>query len=54
MRWLMVGLLVSVAALLIASAAIAHHIWREHRKLPVPPAEAEKPGKADAKLEEAP
>lgn len=54
MRWLMVVLLLSVAALLIASAAIAHHIWREHRKLPAPHPEVERSGKADKEIEEAP
>ena len=29
MRWLLILLLVSVAALLMVSARIAHHIWRE-------------------------
>jgi hypothetical protein len=28
MRWLMIALLVSVGALLIASGGVAHHIWR--------------------------
>jgi len=32
MRWLMIVLLVSVVALLAASAGLAHHIWQEHRK----------------------
>ncbi len=32
MRWLMIVLLVSVVALLIASAGLAHHIWQERRK----------------------
>jgi hypothetical protein len=32
MRWLMIALLVSVAALLVASAGLAHHIWQERRK----------------------
>jgi hypothetical protein len=32
MRWLMIVLLVSVVALLVASAGLAHHIWQEHRK----------------------
>jgi hypothetical protein len=29
MRWLMVAFVVSVIALLAASAGMAHHIWRE-------------------------
>jgi hypothetical protein len=32
MRWLMIALFVSVVALLVASAGLAHHIWHEHRK----------------------
>jgi hypothetical protein len=30
MRWLMVLFLVSLAALILASAGIAWHIWRHH------------------------
>ena len=32
MRWLIIVLLVSVVALLAASAGLAHHIWQERRK----------------------
>lgn len=32
MRWLMIGLFVSVVALLAASAGLAHHIWQERRR----------------------
>ena len=32
MRWLLIGLFVSVAALLAASGGLAYHIWREHRQ----------------------
>ncbi len=32
MRWLMIALLVSIVALLFASAGLAHHIWQERRK----------------------
>jgi len=32
MRWLMIGLFVSVVALLAASAALVHHVWQERRK----------------------
>ncbi len=32
MRWLMLALVVSLIALLVASAGIAHHIWRERTK----------------------
>ena len=33
MRWLMIGLLVSLAALLSAVAGVARHIWIQRRKL---------------------
>jgi uncharacterized membrane protein len=33
MRWLMIGLLVSVAALLSAVAGVARHIWVHRNKL---------------------
>jgi hypothetical protein len=32
MRWLMIVLLVSVVAMLVASGGLAHHIWQERRK----------------------
>jgi len=35
MRWLMIGLLMSLGALLIAAAGVARHIWlqrRQHRR----------------------
>jgi multisubunit Na+/H+ antiporter MnhE subunit len=32
MRWLLIVLLVSVCALVAASAGVAWHIWRQHRK----------------------
>jgi hypothetical protein len=32
MRWLMIALFVSVAALLIASAGVARHVWRKHKQ----------------------
>jgi len=32
MRWLMIVFLVSLVALLAASAGLAHHIWQERRK----------------------
>jgi len=42
MRWLMLVLLVSLVALLIAAGGLAHHIWREHtRRHAKPPAEKE-------------
>ncbi len=33
MRWLMIGLLVSLAALLSAVAGVARHIWIHRKKL---------------------
>jgi hypothetical protein len=33
MRWLMIGLLVSLAALLTAAAGMARHIWLQRAKL---------------------
>lgn len=33
MRWLMLSMLVSLAALLIAAAGLARHIWVQHCKL---------------------
>jgi uncharacterized iron-regulated membrane protein len=35
MRWLLIGLLLSLGALLIAAAGVARHIWlqrRQHRR----------------------
>jgi hypothetical protein len=32
MRWLMTGLLVSLGALLLAAAGVAHHIWLQRGK----------------------
>jgi hypothetical protein len=33
MRWLMIGLLVSLGALLIAAAGVARHIWLHRMEL---------------------
>jgi hypothetical protein len=33
MRWLMIGLLVSLGALLFAAAGAARHIWKHRTKL---------------------
>lgn len=33
MRWLMIGLLVSLGALLIAAAGVARHIWLHRKEL---------------------
>ena len=33
MQWLVIGLLVSLVALLIAAAGLARHIWRHRRQL---------------------
>jgi len=38
MRWLMIGLLVSLGALLFAAAGVARHIWLQHTKLRSEPA----------------
>lgn len=32
MRWLMIGLLVSLGALLFAAGGVARHIWLQRRK----------------------
>jgi len=31
MRWLVIGLLVSVAALLLVAVGVARHVWRQRR-----------------------
>jgi hypothetical protein len=33
MRWMMIALLVSLAALLLAAAGVARHIWRHRSQL---------------------
>jgi hypothetical protein len=33
MRWLMIGLLVSIAAMLLAAAGLARHIWLQRARL---------------------
>ena len=33
MRWMMIALLVSLAALLLAAAGLAHHIWLQRARL---------------------
>jgi hypothetical protein len=47
MRWLMIVFLVSLVALLVASAGVAHHVWRERSKrrqaAPAPPEKADNP-----------
>ncbi len=47
MRWLMIVLLVSLVALLVASAGVAHHIWREHKRRKRLPAVSEKADEAE-------
>jgi hypothetical protein len=43
MRWMLIALLVSLAALLIAAAGLARHIWLYRARLrSKPPADAEK------------
>jgi hypothetical protein len=38
MRWLMIVLLVSLAALLVAAAGLARHIWVQHERIRSKPA----------------
>jgi hypothetical protein len=33
MRWLMIGLFVSLGALLLAAAGVARHVWLQRKKL---------------------
>jgi len=46
MRWLMIGLLVSLLTLLLAAGGLACHIWLEHRRsrLQTPSAPAQEAG----------
>jgi hypothetical protein len=37
MRWLMIGLLVSLSALLLAAAGVARHVWLQRSRPPVKP-----------------
>jgi len=53
MRWLMIGLIVSVCALLVASAGVALHIWRQHKN-PAAPAETSVHEESEIESEEAP
>jgi hypothetical protein len=34
MRWLLIGLLVSVVALVCVAGAVARHVWRQRRSQP--------------------
>jgi len=43
MRWLMIGFLVSLGALLVAAVGVAHHIRIQHEKL-----QREPPSRVDA------
>jgi uncharacterized membrane protein len=52
MRWLMIAFLVSLVALLVASAGVAHHVWRAHKLRKPAPAPTERPEHPDP--EEAP
>jgi hypothetical protein len=52
MRWLIIALLVSLAALLVVSAGVAHHVWQEHKRRKMVPAPAERAEQPDT--EEAP
>jgi hypothetical protein len=51
MRWLMIALFVSVAALLAVSGGLAHHIWQEHKQKRRP---AGKRDEVDVETEETP
>jgi hypothetical protein len=52
MRWLMIGFLVSLGALLIAAAGMARHIWMQRAKLRRVPSAALEPGEeSDLELE---
>ena len=53
MRWLMIVLVVSVCALLLVSAGLGLHIWRQHRN-PAPPAGSSGYEERDIESEEAP
>jgi hypothetical protein len=41
MRWLMIGLMVSLGALLLAAAGLARHIWLQRASLREEPASAD-------------
>jgi hypothetical protein len=52
MRWLMIGFLVSLGALLFAAAGTARHIWQQRAKLrSVPSAALESAEETDLELE---
>jgi hypothetical protein len=54
MQWLMVALLVSLGALLLAAAGVARHIWLQHaRQRGIEPARAAGSGE-EADLESEP
>jgi uncharacterized membrane protein len=52
MRWLLIALLVSLAALLIAAAGGAWHIWLQRSKLTKPLAGRQAPGSPPGPAEE--
>jgi hypothetical protein len=52
MRWLMIVLLVSLVALLVASAGVAYHVWQGHKRRRLAQAPVEKIEQPDT--EEAP
>jgi uncharacterized iron-regulated membrane protein len=59
MRWLLIVLLVSLCALILASAGLAWHIWRQHAKSRRTPPGVDRSGAAghedsDVETEEAP
>jgi hypothetical protein len=45
MRWLMIGFLVSLAALLVAAAGVARHIWLQRARLHSNPSAGPAPNK---------
>lgn len=50
-RWLMVALLVSLGALLLAAAGVARHIWRQKSLISGHSAAAELPGETEPETE---
>jgi len=53
MRWLVIGLLVSVVALLLAAGGVARHVWRHKRQLGRDAAAAEEQKVGNVQLDRA-
>jgi len=51
MRWLMIGLLASLGALLLVAGAVARHIWLQRKELRSGPHTPRDAQKADAEIE---